>query len=226
MTLKLQCKKLWTTFFSIKYFIVSFYSYVFYFVFFESLLYTTIRILISLVSFYFSFTKMSHHRCIHISECAWIRSIFERMHLFLWKTCSRWIFSHSFSLSRDDLAFFLQAVTTSLFIPCVRTMCFVLHSFNNVEFICNLYSRSSSLSFLKHFNFSFAHISQWPRHAVDCIEFIHLFYNFTSKTYHWNHIHSYFTSGNIYRFSLRIVCKKKVWTTWNTFREKENIWNV
>lgn len=144
MTLKLQCKKLWTTLFPSSILLLAFILMSFS-LFFESLLYTTIRNAFSLFYFHFIFlfTKMSHHRCIHISECVWIRSISERMHLFLWRTSLRWIFSL--------ILFFLFLAMISYFFASVDD--FVIHSMCAHNVLCSAFIQQRGIHLLFIFPF-------------------------------------------------------------------------
>lgn len=188
MTLKLECKNYELNIF-IKYFIVSFHSYVFYFVF-ECLLYVNIFLHFLFVLF----IKMSHHRCnIHFSLVICIVSLA----FVLRRKSVRWyLFSYFLLFLRWSRNFCNRCRLGYSYN--VRTMCFVLHSYNNVEFICNLYSLSNSLSF-KTLQLSVAtslnghdmlliasnaSIQRWLYASFIplCVP---------SKAYHWNHIHSY-----------------------------------
>lgn len=194
--------------------------------------------------FIFLFTKLSHHRCnihfsfislsIYIGICVtcivslhfWTHAFIIRekicaMELSLFRGRARAMISHFFC-NRWRLCYSFH----------MRTMCFVLHSFRNVEFICNLYTRPRRQCFSLYFSNTsifFCNISQWPRHAVDCIEGIH--------TARW--LYAFILLLRIKNLPLKphslilyerkylqnLVCMKKMWTTWNTYvRAAKNIY--
>lgn len=163
---------------------------------------------------------MQHSFFIRISLHFWAFVFF-----FLEKICAMDFFC---ARSRWSRIFYMQPATNLLFILCAHNVlcsAFVQQREIHLQFIFPLH-HSHSLSCSQTLQFSFATFLN--SHVMLMIAanacsphddgFMHLFYYCASKTYHWNHIHSHFTSGNIYEHLLasfvRIVCvyKKKIWT--------------
>lgn len=203
--------------------------------------------------FIFLFTKLSHHRCnihfsfislsIYIGIC--VTCMVSRFAPFL-NACihySRKICAMEFSLfrarARVRWSHIFFATGDDFVIHSIRAQCalFCIHfaTWNSFAIYIRAPVASASVSISQTLQFSFATFLNGhdmlliaSKASIQHDGFMHLFYYCASKTYHWIHIHSYFTSGNIYRiwrFSLRIVCIKKMWTTWNTYvRAAKNIY--
>lgn len=184
-----------------------------------------VHILVILFSFSFSSVYQN------VSSSSMQHSFFIHIVSVLRKICAMDLI---FLLSRDDHAFFMQPVTTLLFILCAHNVlcsAFIQQRGIHLQFIFPFHHFLHLLLPLSSTSIFLCNIFQWPRHAVDCIEcmhpyddgFMHLFYR-ASKTHHWNHIHSHFTSGNFYsicRFSISL-CKNCV----QIENVKEKIWNI
>lgn len=159
--------------------------------------------------------------------------------VFLQKICAM----NHFPLPRDDHAFFSCNRWRLCYSFYVRTMCFVLHSFNNVEFICNLYSRSTSFSVaIKHLNFSLQHFSMatsccWlHRMHASIRRWLHAFILFRIKNSplkpfsltlyerkHLQHSQILYLSLSmriVYKYGEKIMLEKK----YETFSFKHSIW--
>lgn len=139
MTLKLQCKKLWTTLFPSSILLLAFILMSFS-LFFESLLYTTIRNAFSL--FYFSvYQNVSSSMHSYIWMCMDSLHFWTHAFILMENIFAMDFFSHSFSLSRDDLAFFASVDD------------FVIHSMCAHNVLCSAFIQQRGIHLLFIFPF-------------------------------------------------------------------------